>query len=204
MNPFTNFNHFIAFFVPGIFLTGTVLAFVSMVTGKNALPFVMALRPEASLTYVIVLAASLGLFLDELRHKWIEIPIEDRWAARKGYEGWPDLADDFIVYVSSPGSKVSLQAYLTMVDEFYHFYEFDINMGLALIPTALTVSFYLGKFYLPWNPYFPVLLVLPVALLGMALLFWIFGVDAYEYFLATFVDSLSMNDADFKRTLMGE
>ena len=204
MTPFTNFNHFIAFFVPGIFLTGTVFAIISLTIGKDVLPFMTALRPEASLTYVVVFATLFGLFLDECRHKWIEIGIENRWAARKGYKGWGDLPEDFLVYVSSPESKVSLQAYLTMVDEIFHFYEFDINMSLALIPIALAISFYLGRFYLYWNPYWPFLILLPIALLGIARLFWVFGIDSYEYFLATFVDSMSQNDAEFKKTVMGK
>jgi hypothetical protein len=72
MNPFTNFNHFIAFFLPGLILARTVLAGLSLILDKNLLEYAINLPAQSAFPLIVVLGAIFGLLVDEIRHSWIE------------------------------------------------------------------------------------------------------------------------------------
>jgi hypothetical protein len=80
MNPFQEFSHFIAYFVPGIGLFSVVLASMSLVEGRDLL------LQNTSFLVILVGSTVAGLFLDEARHAWLEPRFERKWADKKGFD----------------------------------------------------------------------------------------------------------------------
>lgn len=187
MNPFEDFNHFIAYFVPGIGLFLVALASVSLFEGSNSL-----LR-DPNFLVILVGSTIAGLFLDEARHVWLEEWLERRWAQKNGID--LTALEDFLAYVPTLG----VDLYKLIRDEHYYYYEFDINMSLVLIPGSIVAAMYLSQFQILTN-WAPTTFV-GVTLLAMAPCFWKFGIDAYEYFLNTFVDTLARKDDNFRKSI---
>lgn len=201
MNPFSNFNHFIAFFVPGIVLATAVLAAGSLAVGKDLVALViLGPTPGGSVVVTIVFGAFFGLLIDEARHAWVEDWFDSNWATERQYD-LDQMGEDFICHVSRPDPPVTLNAYLVMIDESFHFYEFDINMGIALVFSAVVIPFYLDRFYLPWGQHTWFFVLLPLAMSLVATGFFLFGINAYEYFLDVFVDAMERGSPGFKASI---
>jgi hypothetical protein len=187
VNPFEDFKHFIAYFVPGVALFFAVLGSVSLIEGNNSLV------QGANFLVILVGSTIAGLFLDEARHTWLEPWLEGNWAHRRRF----DLTklDDFLAYVP----KIGTDLYELIRDEHYYYYEFDINMSLVLIPGSAVAVMYLTRFQILKNS--TLAIVLWAVLLGLARCFWIFGKNAYDYFLDTFVNTMDRKEAGFKKSI---
>jgi hypothetical protein len=187
MNPFADFNHFIAYFVPGIGLLSVVLAFMSLVEGQNFL------LGEISFLVILVGSTVAGLFLDEARHVWLEPWLEKDWARRREVD--LEELDDFLAYAP----KIGIDLYKLLRDEFFYYYEFDINMSFVLILASAILPIYLDRCHIITNHILSI--VAAAVLLGMAVCFWVFGRNAYDYFLDAFVSTMERKEPGFKMSI---
>jgi hypothetical protein len=204
MNPFSNFNHFIAFFLPGVVLVASVLAGASLAIDKDLIALLLGLPTQTLLLIIILAGALFGLLLDEVRHVCIEGRIEEAWARnhvpRYKLDSMP--LTDFICYVSTERSSVTLNAYLAMVDQFFHFYEFDINMALVLgLFSCWAVPWYLSQFILSWKHHADFIVLVGLVLLLIGAAFFRFGIHVYEHFLDVFVDAMDKGEPGFKKSI---
>jgi hypothetical protein len=160
---------------------------MSVVEGRDLL------LQNASFLVILIGSTVAGLFLDEARHTWLEPKFEEKWATEKGF----DLSklDDFVAYVP----KMGIDLYKLIRDEYYYYYEFDINMTMALVPAIFVAPMYLQRFSILTG--FAEIIV-EAMLLGMALCFFVFGRGGYEYFLDTFASTMEKKEPGFKKDLL--
>ncbi len=84
----------------------------------------------------------MGLLLDDFRHIWIDDQFERKWAIKNSVD--LEKMEDFVSYVP----KIGIDLYKLIRDEFYYFYEFDINISICLLIGAVTFPFYLINFHI--------------------------------------------------------
>ncbi len=189
MNPFDDFGHFIAYFIPGIVLAVVLAMGLSCVIGGNLLT---ENGFAQNVTLALVLATILGLFIDELRHTQFEKYIEADWVDKNGYDG--NKIEDFMTYAY----KMGVNLYETIVEEYFYFYEFDTNLSVSLMLASFVLPIYFKLFYglHDW------LVVLALAvMIAMAFSFYYFGRECYWYFLSTMIDVMEKVAPGFKKSI---
>jgi hypothetical protein len=184
MEPFSNFGHFIAYFVPGVVLAVAFMMAGSLLAATNLLND----SQIQNLIVIVVLGTILGLFVDELRHKHFEATLEHEWARKRRYD--PAKISDPILYAK----QIGLEIYQQIVDDYYYFYEFDTNIAVALAFSAMVAPLFLRVFYGASNS---IVAVLTTILLLLAFAFYSFGVQCYEYFLDLMVQVMDKVDKNF-------
>ena len=172
MNPFKEFNHFIAYFVPGVVLFVISLSLISIIGGTNIL--VIFISSSSYIFVTLIVGTILGLLLDEFRHVCLEERFEKWWAKKNDID--TEKMDDFV----NCAPKIGLDLYKLIRDEYFYFYEFDINISISLLLGAFALPFYLTHFCV--LPQYAICLSCTLLMI-MSIAFWYFGKNAYEYFL---------------------
>ncbi len=193
MDPLSKFNHFIAYFVPGAVLLVAVLMFLSSIYGKNFLSSMLMVDGFVRVSILIIAVTILGVFVDELRHTKIEAYLEQEWAKKKSYD--LNKIDDYIAYAP----KIGIEVYKTIVDEYYYFYEFDINTAICMIVLACASPIYFSTFqYVGIDSANSIGILVGV----VACLFGYFGVDCYRYFLDTIISTMEKVENGFRDSII--
>jgi hypothetical protein len=186
MDPIKNFNHFIAYFIPGIILLLVVLMLVSLGAHQDLL------AKDFTFKYVFLVAVGsviLGLFVDDARHNTIENWLEKAWASRNGY----DLNEiiEYSAYIPILGKDT----YNAIMDEVFYFYEFDYNVGVALLCAAVVLPLYLHRFYHVTSHLYVIGLVFG------AVAFFYFGKKSFDYFLDSLISAIDIAQPGFSSTI---
>ena len=188
MNPFKEFEHFIAYFVPGAILFATVLSCLSLFFQIDLL-----LLTKGTISVTIIGSTVMGLFLDDARHEWVDDKIFDAWATKSGYDSKKKMKD-FECYMP----KIGVDVYTTIRNEYWYYYEFDLNVAAALSLATIGIPFYVHRFH-PVMVY--PLVIVSVLVLPIATLFIKFGKNGAHIFYQNCVDTISEVDADFLETI---
>lgn len=135
--------------------------------------------PSSLLGLVIFLAVPIGVIIDEIQHIWIEDRVEK--CVIKRFKGKPDFKYCYEFYRDlRPYSPEKYFPVLgeefsrLLLDRYYYFYEFDINMFIAfLVAGAIAIIF------LP----FPEILIIGLSFLIVCLFLLYSAFDSYKYYL---------------------
>jgi len=173
MEPFKNFNTFIANFIPGFILFFILVIFSSLIFNTDLLK----INYFQNTFFIIIGSAIMGIFVDDIRHFLIEEKLEKRWSKKTG----KNIDEDFVVCAP----KIGVDIYKLVRDEFYYYYEFDFNMGLVFLFGSIILPFPLLLFY-HFGCFLIVLSFIVPVVLGFA--FCYFGKEGYYYFLNALVE----------------
>ncbi len=196
MNPFSEFNHFIGYFLPGVVLFVLSLVISSLVAGQDwlSISFLSALV-KGHFFAILIASTILGLLVDGVRHLFDEKVFEEPWARREGLN-WEEV-DDFVTYIP----RISVDHYKLIRDESFYFYEFYVNLGMVVVIGAVFVPIYLDRFCKLGAHSLGALSLVFLGLVALGALCWWLGKDAYEYFLDTFISTMERLDPGFEKTI---
>jgi len=191
MNPFKEFNHFIAYFVPGVVLFVVLLMVSSLLLGTNVL--ISNNLFSTGIFITLICGTILGLFIDDVRHSFIEPKLEKSILKELKYD--QNKIEDLISYIPE---GLNIEVYKLIRDEYFYFYEFDVNISMALLILSIVIPFYIVYIY-----FLPCLfgLVLFLILFFVARLFYKMGKEGYSYFWETFIATMSKIKSNFKNEI---
>jgi hypothetical protein len=185
MDPFGDFDHFIAYFIPGFVLTILIIFVVSVLGSIDPVAlFLTGSGIPNELFGAVIVSVILGLLVDGFRHsveeRWFEIP----WSRKNPEIQWDEVEEDLPAYIPT----ISVDHYRLLRDENFYYYEFYINLALVLWLGAILVP--VALLHADWVEYAYASIVV-VAVLGiLGRVCWNFGKEAYEWFLTSFFAAL--------------
>jgi hypothetical protein len=189
MDPFKDFGHFIAYFIPGVISFVLLLLALSIISGSDLL------SGNIFTTYIfitLICSSILGLFIDEFRHTFLEEHLEKRWADKSENNVDLNKLGDPV----SHAPKLGVDVYKLIRDEYFYFYEFDINVAIVFLISSLVAPFYLFYFHLIKACF--AVLAIGAVLLIISILFCYFGVESYDYYETALLETVKKVDPNFK------
>lgn len=133
MDAFSKFQHFISYFLPGVFGCVLILAWVSLLTGQDFL--LQVLNSQNILAIGVVSGSALGLTINAFKNVYLDQLVERRWSSLEEQK-----SVDALMY-----EKFDL--YQKILAEHYHYYEFCVHMLTVMVPAIVVMPWYISSLH---------------------------------------------------------
>lgn len=186
MDFFKDFNHFIAYLVPGILLAIVGASGFSLLLQHDALKDIFLSADtywDIIFFTTIVVGIVLGIFIDGIKHNTIERLFWNFWYHKNRKRGF-DKSRALESYIPLIGQDTFNKVH----DGYFPFYEFCTHTGLVSLLAVFLLPAYFFQFYPQTHGI--VIFSIRVLLIGLTLGFFLFGWITSHNFLSSFYDAV--------------